>query len=91
MVPPSTIIVELRWGATSQQLLLVRVLHLDTESHRDLSVFQRTAWCTQPELVPLEINLLITGTPMPMVEWLSVKRILSNPISIAGSPPPAER
>ena len=60
-------------------------LHPDTVDQRDYSSFRLKAWCSQPELIPMELELVIVEPPLLHEEDPPRKRALKYDIKIASS------
>jgi hypothetical protein len=74
---------------------LVQVLHVDTEAHRDLSVFQLLAWCQRLDLILPIMGLFIPEPAAVDQSQLLEKKGLLYPVRLrvaagsrnGGSPP----
>ncbi|OQU83340.1 hypothetical protein SORBI_3005G110412 [Sorghum bicolor] len=95
VVLPSLVDVELSgvpahaWELETAEHLLdewcwVRELHPDTVNRRDYS-FRLKAWCSQPELIPADMELVIVEPPLLSEEDPPRKRALKYDIKIASS------
>lgn len=76
----------------------VRELHADTINRRDYSAFRLKAWCTKPEFIPADMELVIVEPPAQFEEQPPVKRALGYDVQVTveldapamggGGPPP---
>lgn len=100
MILPSLVDVELRgipahaWELETAEHLMdewgwVRELHPDTVDRRDYSSFRFKAWCSQPELIPGEMDLIIVEPPVIEDEVPPLKRALKYEIKVRSALAPS--